>query len=124
MMNFIKETIKIRRLVRQIEWFMLVHLQELMRRSSQMEKFIVLMKIGLRLDLVKQFGIFLLSSLIFLCSYIRKGSNKNESVKYLQEFLVNDSDFTSPISQHGTKAENIQFKNRIPQAKNELTLIV
>lgn len=54
---------------------------------------------------------------------MRKGKRRIETVKYLQEFLVKDYDFTSPMSQHGIKAEKITLMNKSPHAKKELTYI-
>jgi hypothetical protein len=61
---------------------------------------------------------------MFLCSYIKKGISRTETVVNLHEFLVKDYDLTSPISQQGTNAQKTLFKIRILHAKNELTLMV
>jgi hypothetical protein len=45
-----------------------------------------------------------------------------ETVKYLQEFLVKDYDFTSPMSQHGIKAEKITLMNKKPPCKKRTDL--
>lgn len=109
--------------VRHTAWFIEVHLQAYISRSNHIQKLIVLIKISFKLLLVSTFSSFLVSSLMFLCSYITKGISSTETVVYRQEFLVKDSDLTSPISQHGTKAEKMQLIKSIAHAKNEETLI-
>ena len=82
------------------------------------------MKIGFNFSLVKQFINLSLSFFAFLCSCIKNGINITETVVYLQEFLVNDQERTSPISQQGTKDAKRLLIKRIVQAKKELTSIV
>ena len=62
---------------------------------------------GLSFSAVSKFQNFILSSLIFLCSYSMKGSARIDTIKYLQEFLVRGYDLTSANSQQGTNADNI-----------------
>lgn len=82
------------------------------------------MKIGFNFSLVKQLISFSYSVFTFLCSCIKKGINITETVVYLQEFLVNDQESTSPMSQQGTKAAKRLLIKSTVQAKKELTSIV
>ena len=92
-----------------------------MRHNSHKEKLNVLTKIGLRFYLVNELKNLAFYVFTFLCSYIKNGKKRAEIVKYLHEFLVNDYDFTSHISQHGTKAEKRLLMRSRPHAVNELT---
>jgi len=109
--------------VRHTAWFIEVNLQAYIKQISQTQKLIVLTKIGLRFCFVNKFRNFYFSFFTFLCSYTKNGISNIDTVKYLQEFLVKDYDFTSPINQHGTNAENITLKNSSPHATKELTYI-